>query len=139
MYIDDIWIVNSPSNRFADPPTDNTIKTKYGNYLYLRSTYKKARWATLMSDRYDVKETNGLCLEFYYYIHDDISADGMILIYAGDKIDNTQQIAMLNIPEQWTKAKLPIETLSYSNVFLYIQGKKFQIQKHKLLINLVLV
>ena len=127
-YIDAIWFINSPSNRFKDPPTDHTLKTKFGNYLMIKSDFVKPRWATLMSDRYDLQQTNGLCLEFYYYIHNDtrsmISNDGNIIVWKSESIDKLENIANLTTTNQWTQAKFSLRksNLQSTNMFIYLQG-----------------
>ena len=122
-YIDAIWIVNSPSNRFADLLTDHTLRNKNGNYLYLKSTDQNSRFATLMSDRYDLQQSNGLCLEFYYYIHNDKSNDGQIIVWKSESIEIVEKIANLTTTNEWTQTKLSLKSTSQSkNMFIYLQG-----------------
>ena len=127
--IDAIWIVNSPSIRFTNPPTDHTLKNKFGNYLILfnqnlKSGHEDNYWATLMSDRYDLQQTNGLCLEFYYYIHNEKSNDGQIIVWKSESIDKIDKITNLTKTNQWTRAKLSLKpnNLQSTNMFIYIQG-----------------
>ena len=119
--------MNSPFNRFTNPTTDHTLKNKFGNYLYLQSYKQKSQWATLMSDRYDLQQSNGLCLEFYYYIHNEKSNDGQIVVWKSESIETIDKIAMLNKTDQWTKAKLSLKStlqapIQTGNMFIYIQG-----------------
>ena len=126
-YIDAIWIVTSPSYRSTKPPTDHTLKSKFGNYLYLQSFKQKSQWATLMSDRYDLQQANGLCLEFYYYIQNDKSNDGQIIVWKSESIETIDKVVALNKKGAWIQAKLSLRpTLQTSkqtgNMFIYIQG-----------------
>ena len=77
-----------------------------------------------MSDRYDLQQTNGLCLEFHYYIHNDKSNDGQIIVWKSESIETIDKIINLTTTNQWTQAKLSLKRTNSksTNMFIYIQG-----------------
>ena len=119
------WKLNSPSIGYNWPNADNTLKSKYGSYLIMKSpNERKANYrATIMSDRFDLQGTNGLCLEFYYYIFMD---GAQLIVYKSESYEYIQKVKTItgSTNNNWVKVKLSLKPKSSStqNMFIYIQG-----------------
>ena len=119
------WKLNSPSTGYNWPNTDHTLKSKYGSYLLMKSpSVRKTNYrATIMSDRFDLQETNGLCLEFYYLILMD---GAKLVVYKSESYQFIQTVKTItgSTNNKWVQAKLSLKPKSSStqNMFIYIQG-----------------
>lgn len=72
MNTDFTWTVHSPEHGLNPnyPQKDHTLNSASGSYLLLRNDPPRKAYdrAVLISDRFDVNGTDGLCMRFFLYL-----------------------------------------------------------------------
>ncbi|KAG7165100.1 MAM and LDL-receptor class A domain-containing protein 2-like 1, partial [Homarus americanus] len=111
------WQGQSSSSE-TGPKTDHTLMTDDGHYIYVGTTFKVERNATLISPPIDMG-VNGACLSFWYHMHGfDIGMLQVLLQVVGTNSTTSVWQRSHEQGDDWIQAKVHLNGLQSSHMIL---------------------